>query len=262
MTDYHQFVSKFYQMDPDTEDIASSGYDLCDGMIVLIEAMHMREHNDEDRVKAGYEGERDPYSQDRLIKSNRWCLVTRYQQYREHDQIAFVGVYADGTKAAFRYGDSHEWFFKLNCTRTDALIVSEQEWEEMNYRGAEDGTKAEPQQDEEVVECEGPYDTVKFDPIFRVQIHYDMFGDDSGEEWFNTVGDWHKKNGDIVDYQFLDSQTGAWGFKSVVGTFDIQLGDERETWEGAKSLAHDVIMKMIGESDFTILGMGVTNFPA
>ena len=265
MTNYHDFVSKFYRMDPSTEDIAKSGYQLCDGMIVLIESTMMRENNDEDREKAGYESPRNSYDEDRLLKNNRWCLVTQYEQVRHHDQIKFVGVFADGTKALFHYGEGHGWLFKLNCTRTDALIVSEQEWEDLNASGMTvdefetmvheeiaDPTYDEPEDDR-------PVENVPYRPVFHVQVAYLMCGDLTGEDWCHTVMSYHKDKGDIVDYRHLDTTVGAWGMSSVMFTFDVEFDEDRATWDNVKSLVEDKILYMVGDSDYKLIDVGLVN---
>lgn len=268
MSNFHEPVSKFYQMDPATDEIAMSGYRLCDGMIVLIEGDFMRELTDEDRERAGYTSERNDYEKQRLIENNRWALVTQFEERRHHEQIKFVAVYADGTKHVRNYGESHEWYFKLNCTRTDALIVSEQEWEDMNASGiSRDEFEAmSPSEQADVmgegpIDAEPPWEKVNYTPIFRAQAAYLMCGDLPGEQWCNDVLSYHKRAGDILEYAHLSTVVGGWGMESVVFTFDFSMPDVKETWDNVKSTAEDLILKMVGDSDYTLIDVGITNSP-
>jgi hypothetical protein len=248
----YEHVGKTHKMNPSTEDVLFGGQ-LRDGMIVLI-------HDSSFLGEGPESGEwSHPYEEERYLTNNRWCRVTNFLPKLSHDPdiISFIGVYEDGTKQARSYHKSFAWYVKKGCLG-QPLIMTEEEWADFNDNGPEDysyETATSTQGDER------PYTDVPFAPIFRAQIAYNMCGDDSGEDWCNTVCAWHQESGDIVDYQFLDCQVSAWGLAAVLFTIDVQLGNERTTWDDARDMVKEKVLSMIGDSDFLILGIGVTNFP-
>ena len=115
------FVDKFYEMNPETDDLLAEGTELENGMIVLLEDSLMRE--DPERVDSTALGTR--YQQERLREVNRWCEVMNFKVQRrfEHDDmgsvltevdplVEFVALYSDGTKKKRRYAASYAWIVK------------------------------------------------------------------------------------------------------------------------------------------------------
>ena len=109
------FVDKFYQMDPQFEDLLPTGYELKDGMMVLIEESLIRETTQK-YGEAGYE----MYQLDRLRENNRWCTVshididTYYDEGSKRSIVTFIATYPDGTKRKRRYSTSYAWIVKLD----------------------------------------------------------------------------------------------------------------------------------------------------
>lgn len=98
-------LDRFHPFDPETEDLIY-GADLQDGMVVLIEPMFRHSadsttSNAIDRLKLNVE--------------NRWCEVTK-RMFMEDAGVAFIGVYADGHKAARFSYKSQGWVLKLDAT--------------------------------------------------------------------------------------------------------------------------------------------------
>lgn len=127
------FVSKFYEMDPQFEDLVPSGTLLQNGMMVLLEDSMMRADpatlNSSSETHNRYEGER-------AREVNRWCEVTHLEVRKRFDYddigavigesspiISFVAVYFDGTKKKRRYDASYAWLVKLDsipkCTNPE-----------------------------------------------------------------------------------------------------------------------------------------------
>ena len=107
------YVSKFYEMDPEVDDLVPDGTYLRHGMVVLIEDSMIRE----DEQRAG-----DRWADARLRENNRWCEVTylkvtpRYGETRS-PLVEFIGVYPDGTKRKRAFDASFAWLvrrFSLN----------------------------------------------------------------------------------------------------------------------------------------------------
>lgn len=108
------FVAKFYEMDPDVDDLLPDGTHLRNGMVVLIEESLVRA--DETRCD-------DRWERPRLLEANRWCEVSyltvtpRYDDSGFHCReisplISFVGVYPDGTKRKRQYDASYAWLVR------------------------------------------------------------------------------------------------------------------------------------------------------
>lgn len=104
------YVPKAYEMNPKTDDLIS-GFDLEDGMIVLIEGSIMRE--DPRRANGTWPQESEvanDYAKIRARETARWCKVTKY--LRMGPICSFIGLYADGTKISRQYNEFFYWIVK------------------------------------------------------------------------------------------------------------------------------------------------------
>lgn len=112
------YVSKFYEMNPEDDELLPSGVDLRDGMIVLLE---------DTLVRGNWETGRElgPYEIERVKECNRWCEVSHITIRRrfEHDEmgaviaessplVSFVATYPDGTKKKRNYDAAYAWLVK------------------------------------------------------------------------------------------------------------------------------------------------------
>ena len=110
------FVSKFYEMDPQFEDLLANGKDLKDGMIILLE----------DSMFRGDPDSTSPYEQEKVREINRWCTVSQVNIQRRFDTdelgrviqeasplVSFVATYGDGVKKKRSYDSSYAWIVKL-----------------------------------------------------------------------------------------------------------------------------------------------------
>lgn len=107
------YTPMHYDMNPQTEDLISSGDKLENGMVVLLESSLVKES----LSALGRPGLGSEYALNRLKENNRWCEVTELQvtpRYGETNSplISFVAVYADGTKRKRSYDASYAWFVK------------------------------------------------------------------------------------------------------------------------------------------------------
>lgn len=112
------FVDKYYDMDPQFEDLLPDGTYLQDGMVVLLEDSMLRA--DPSRAENVHEIER-------AKEANRWATVshvkvTKRWAHNEHGDalgetsplVSFVATYGDGTKKKRSYDASYAWIVKLD----------------------------------------------------------------------------------------------------------------------------------------------------
>lgn len=111
------FVGKFAEMDPTTEDLLE-GCELKDGMIILIEGSINRE----DLVELDPDSPTSSYRLDRLREVNRWCKIDRVR-FEHHNTVSFIATYADGTKRKRTYSTGHAWFVKLDSMISEAKLT-------------------------------------------------------------------------------------------------------------------------------------------
>ena len=96
-------VDQFYEMDPETEDVAREGAHLQNGMVVLIENPWDRAKTPDDMALLGAH-----LSDARMV--NRWCTITDLEP---GDEItSFIGVYEDGVKRQRRVPSWAAWLYK------------------------------------------------------------------------------------------------------------------------------------------------------
>lgn len=113
------FVEKFYEMDPQFEDLLPNGTHLKDGMVVLLEdSLHRA---DPSRINE------NPYEAEKARAVNRWATVSHVeviQRWERNDHgeviggysplVTFVATYGDGTKKKRSYDASFAWIVKLD----------------------------------------------------------------------------------------------------------------------------------------------------
>lgn len=102
------YVSRFYEMDPEVDDLLPDGTYLRDGMHVLLEDSWMR--GDADRAGCNV------FEDERLREANRWCEVSHLTIQPRPDAmplVSFVAIYPDGTKKKRRYDASYAWLVRL-----------------------------------------------------------------------------------------------------------------------------------------------------
>lgn len=109
------FVDKFYQMDPTTEDLLFEGRSLKNGMIVLIGDSGWRED---------VSGELDHQSLELARANNRWALVTNL--HVRPSKISFVGLYDDGTKIRRDFQNDYPWLVKISTIVKEPHEVEEE----------------------------------------------------------------------------------------------------------------------------------------
>lgn len=106
-----QLISIDYLLDPTTEDIAFSGDELKEGMIVLIENVLSRYYTGTplENLSTG--------DRHRHLTSSRWCKIERLDTSGQFTR--FIGVYADGSKCVRSYPKSCAWIVKLNSASAE-----------------------------------------------------------------------------------------------------------------------------------------------
>ena len=96
--------SKWYEMNPETEDLLFDGNELAEGMVVLVEDPNRR---------IDIEGSMTPEHFYEARKWNRWFMISRLDRTPNGMRLSFLGTYEDGTK--FKFDDvnkNHGWLCK------------------------------------------------------------------------------------------------------------------------------------------------------
>lgn len=106
--DLSQFVRKYYQMDPATEDLLPHGGLLENGMEILIQDQFRR------MTLELIHSESPQYGQylENARRWNRWMIVENVMIDQEN--VYFVGVFRDGTKKKYNVGFQEAWYVKLD----------------------------------------------------------------------------------------------------------------------------------------------------
>jgi hypothetical protein len=115
------FVDKFYEMNPETEDVLHNGTLIEDGMRVLIETPSYRVDIHENMSEAAL-------SHARMM--NRWCTVekSRVSVQEGSGLLAFTGIYDDGVKRRRNVHAEYAWIVKKDSIpRVDTIIDTQQE---------------------------------------------------------------------------------------------------------------------------------------
>jgi hypothetical protein len=110
-----QFVEKYYEMDPDTEDLLDNGSLVVDGMKVLIE---------DPKFRVGIPNIMKPEQISNARVTNRWATV---EQTKIRDRIlSFVAVYGDGVKRKVVHPVDLAWLVKKDSIpRIDTIMTTE-----------------------------------------------------------------------------------------------------------------------------------------
>lgn len=99
--EHNGLVSKWYEMDPETEDVLYNGGDLQEGMVVLLE-------NPEMRVDI-WEAETDE-EWFRALRTNRWMMVSRIEVIGSY--VRLFAEYEDGMKSKLEFPIREAWLVK------------------------------------------------------------------------------------------------------------------------------------------------------
>lgn len=99
-----------YKMNPHTEDLIR-GKELLKGMYVLVEPVGLGV--DPTAHELGADHECDNYKCPRILRDQRWCMVTDLEVHRDGEVMSFIGWYSDGTKQTRTYNRSFNWYVKL-----------------------------------------------------------------------------------------------------------------------------------------------------
>lgn len=102
--DLSQFTPKYYEMDPETEDIIPDGEGLENGMVVLLENENLRvDLSTADRSEQKYYMARE---------RNRWCKISDLRI--SGDMVRFTATYVDDTKRHRSYSLTEPWLVALD----------------------------------------------------------------------------------------------------------------------------------------------------
>lgn len=111
-----EFVGRYYDMNPETEDLLPNGTLLKPGMIVLIENPSIRQELSDIPLLEEFGRSR----MDRIRMFNRWGTV---QHVVEEDRRVFVTVeYVDGTKRILKTGLNEGWYVKKDSLPKEIVV--------------------------------------------------------------------------------------------------------------------------------------------
>lgn len=130
--DMTQFVPKWFEMDPKTDDLIRSGRFLEDGMVVLLEVPDYR--LDLEESGGAVERRTNPAMVAQALKWNRWVTVSD-PGYAGDELCAFVGVYADGTKKSIEVPDRLAWYVKKKSMPPTADEIDDAGKKDLQERG-------------------------------------------------------------------------------------------------------------------------------
>lgn len=99
-----EYESKYFTMNPETDDLLLNGHQLENAMIVLIEnpdhRTHIPENLDDMHIEHQFNAD----------EKNRWCRVSQLEKHIQF--VRFIAIYADGTKRKRVYDIHDAWFVK------------------------------------------------------------------------------------------------------------------------------------------------------
>jgi hypothetical protein len=106
-----QFVPKYFEMNPKTDDLLRKGDRLVDGMVVLLESSELRSDvlGYADAIKSGA----NPALTEIALRWNRWVTVSDLG-WADDDRCSFIGIYWDGTKKKIEVPNDLAWYVKKN----------------------------------------------------------------------------------------------------------------------------------------------------
>lgn len=124
MLDMSQFVDKYFEMDPKTDDMIRKGTLLMEGMTVLLESSEWR-------IRLVQEGQpvvlREGYAEtEQARRWNRWVTVEDLG-WGGPDICSFVGVYSDGTKKLIQVPENCAWYVKKSSIPDPEALALEEE---------------------------------------------------------------------------------------------------------------------------------------
>lgn len=103
-----QFVSGYYTMNPDLDDLLFDGNELREGMEVLIEDANERMGIHEHIMEQSYH---------MALMRNRWCTVTNLVLEKEY--VSFIGAYSDGMKIKWRMPIHLAWLVRKTSIKAE-----------------------------------------------------------------------------------------------------------------------------------------------
>lgn len=112
----HEFVDKYFKMDPETTVLVSDGWGLENGMVVLVADDNMRLYPD--RLKNSFQA----WELERMRDNNQWAIISGVEKYEstDGDVISFIATRWDGTQKKRNLARSLAWYVKK-----DSLPASE-----------------------------------------------------------------------------------------------------------------------------------------
>lgn len=113
MTD-HNFVERYYQMNPETEDMLPNGGAIRNGMVVLIADPNKRAIVKETALD---------WEMDRVLERNRWAKVSHV--IGDGSTVMFIAEYEDGTKKQRMMAFRSAWLVKKASMPDEASEIRE-----------------------------------------------------------------------------------------------------------------------------------------
>lgn len=113
-----EFVDKYYRMNPETEIVIPSGYDLKEGMRVLVEAVDCRQY-----ISDNLRDEPSLYTA--ALLNNRWCVVTDGIAKWPNGDVSFLGLYDDGIIMQRIVIPIYAWIVKKDSIPVENLVEEE-----------------------------------------------------------------------------------------------------------------------------------------
>lgn len=118
-------VPKYFEMDPQTDDLVPSAMHLVSGVIVLAES-------DDLRVAWAPFIPLIGESLARAQKYNRWCRIENLKI--EGDEMSFIGVYHDGTKRFWTGSVNTAWYIKIDSFPDANSFMTVQQLRELDNK--------------------------------------------------------------------------------------------------------------------------------
>jgi hypothetical protein len=117
-----QFVDKFYEMDPATEDLLFDGTLLCDGMVVLMGEPGMRSYIQDDM---------SPEALEDAKRFNVWYRISSVLMAGHN--VIFQANYSNGVKKKINVRVTDSWLVKIDSI--PSRVGSEEEQHGTTFRG-------------------------------------------------------------------------------------------------------------------------------
>lgn len=118
LTESHSYVPKYFEMDPNTDDVIPTGEDLAIGMVVLTELNDKR--IDIERAV----GSMSDSEIQLMRKWNRWGKIVSHPGLTEDNEVYFIVEYDDGTKKQIRMNKYQAWYVKKDSMPVEPKVVS------------------------------------------------------------------------------------------------------------------------------------------